>query len=74
MASATTPAFHEVQRFRQVWLWLLMAIMFVVVVRAYNVSGNRGVLLTFKTGKTLLIGSRRARGLRGLAAAIKAIR
>ena len=26
--------------------------------RAYNVSGNRGVLLTFGDGKTLLIGSR----------------
>ncbi len=27
---------------------------------AYNVSGNRGVLLTFRDGTTLLLGSRRA--------------
>ena len=28
--------------------------------KAYNVSGNRGVLLTFKNGKRLLIGSQRS--------------
>jgi hypothetical protein len=28
--------------------------------KAYNVSGNRGVLLTFEGDKTLLIGSLRA--------------
>lgn len=33
--------------------------------KAYNVSGNRGVQLKFKTGKTLLIGSQRPEVLYG---------
>ena len=37
--------------------------------KAYNVSGNKGVLLTFGTGKTLMIGSQRPEEL---AAAIRA--
>lgn len=32
----------------------------VMPVRAFNVSGNRGVLITFVEGKTLMIGSQRA--------------
>ena len=40
-----------------------------MVGKAYNVSGNKGVLLTFGTGKTLMIGSQRPEEL---AAAIRA--